>query len=186
LRDNQRKRLYRAEKVLGFDVFQDITEVRDYLARLYQQDWFKRVYPNARMPRVVQTWGSYHSMAGLTMRLLPHPERWVVLHELAHSLAGSSEVHGPKFAGVFLWLIKNAMGHEEYTKLKRSFREKRVKVNEIVEPVKYEWDGATLMKDGVKVDNPLSEVLAPEFTDVDLARQIVATVVNRSSEQDKE
>lgn len=185
MRDNQRKRVYKSEHVLPKDSFQNIDEARNYLYWLFRQDWFKRVYPKKRMPQVVETWGTYHSMNVLKgeMRLLPRPYRWIVLHELAHWLT-PMQAHGPKFVGAFLWLVKNAMGQGEYEKLKGSFREKRVVVNEIVEPAEYSWDGKTLTKDGVEV--PLETVLDPSFTDVDLARQIVQVLVNRKSEQYKE
>ena len=149
-RDNQRKKVYRAEDA-AFESHEEANErvetVEDIEAYVRYVFGLKRVqnaFPKAmpkgassfsgwQVPRVGD--GRHRRRAGATPYAIFMPRRarhkWVVLHELAHtiSLRIDSRIagHGWEYCETYLLLVRYALGVEAHDLLKASFKKHRVK-----------------------------------------------------------
>ncbi len=158
MRDNQRSKVYSAEqsvrktldlinafpartiKMYGSTLripeeykFGSFRSVAEYVWKVESFDW----YPESKgrvcvRPRKGDEKAHYQSG-----HIYVHPESaWalreiVVLHELAHHLTRlAAESHGAEFAGAFLWLVENVIGHEVAFLLRTAFYDHGVKIKE--------------------------------------------------------
>lgn len=104
--------------------FGDLAAVQAYVDRVLALNWVRGMWPRAELPvRLRERAGStraHYERAGAVMAVPTHGAgtRWalrelVVLHELAHHLAGDGEVpHGGPFADRLLSLVDGALGPE--------------------------------------------------------------------------
>lgn len=149
LRDNQRSRLYAAERA-AFDHagtkpdFQSTDECYEYLQKVISGKVFQRHYPyvkdwtiviragqgsrKASASRVQSGWDEFHCIT------LPKWARRkaVILHELAHHINDVESrnkpyaTHGWEFAAIFLDLVQKGMGKEDRQRLKDEFKARKV------------------------------------------------------------
>lgn len=131
-RDNQRSKVYSAELGSG------LCKVKQTIPDGELQGWVNAVLDRrvirsrwgARSAEVkltggyggARSWGSYKITASRGAR-----NEYVMLHEIAHLLAGQDAGHGPKFCGVLLFLVRNVLGKEEHAALLAAMRKNRVK-----------------------------------------------------------
>lgn len=137
LRDNQRARLYHAESVLDAKGGPEphlttVPQIEKWIAKLMKKPWFKR---NFYVAEVIIRPGRGARNASC-LRFGPIAEltlpRWartegVILHELAHGIVPARvALHGPEFAGTFIYLVEKVMGKDKADLLRDSFREGNV------------------------------------------------------------
>ncbi len=152
-RDSQRAKVYRAEGKAGIKSkrFETVPEVEAYLKRCFSHKWFHNHYPEATKFRVRdgrrrrRAGGRGYTILGGGRCILTMP-KWsryelVILHELAHGLTDlargysrgydSGEAgwapHGWQFCEIYLDIVRHFMGAAAGEKLRRSFREHRVR-----------------------------------------------------------
>lgn len=137
-RDSQRSRVYAAERCLpqhNVNVFGDVAQTQKFLDDVLAQRWF-RVRWNLRGGVEVRPGRGAASAAGGHInvgRRCRNPA--VVLHELAHEIirrdtrGGLAEhaAHGPAFAAVLAYLVRQVMGPEPAQALVAQFRAHRVR-----------------------------------------------------------
>lgn len=139
VRDTQRQRCYDAESAIqtGADPkLRNLADMQAFIDKVTEARWFQSRW--GRISVEVRA-GQRHTRAVSYGRVLHIPlwarEEEILLHELAHTLTshrvGSHIVswHGPEFAGVLLFLVKNVMGLDAWEKLRKSFKEHRVRFN---------------------------------------------------------
>lgn len=148
-RDNQRKRLYGAERVIWSHTSEaarrllvdtervpstgniTIEACQDYVDHLTQSAWFQRRWGLLTIRVKHKTSGK--ATGGYGRISLPPFGRCeaVILHEVAHNLSDFTwnAPHGPEFAGMLLTLVEHRMGKDTATLLRRSYREHRVRVS---------------------------------------------------------
>jgi len=142
-RDSQRSRLYAAESVIygkykskwavkysQYDLNSNtpIVFCQRYVDLILSQKFITKRYGQRRIA-VKSGRGGAMAIGGSIISL----GRWardesVVLHEIAHCLTPFSK-HGPEFAGVYLFLVRNVLGNEAATELRQSYRTNRVRYN---------------------------------------------------------
>jgi len=139
-RETQQKRMYDSEGFLwGTAVGTTQAEVKAYVEKVANYEWFRRRWGSQRF--TVETrnglggHGGYGNVVvGLnkTGRLgyEQGAQRNVVLHEMAHTLAGEDggNWHGPKFARTMLELVRYAVGPDAAKTLRENYKTNRVKV----------------------------------------------------------
>lgn len=130
-RDTQRARLYRAEEEVGPGRrLPTVADLQAYVDAVTAADWFVRRW-GERSYEVRP--GHGHRRATATRDGLLQLPRWartelVVLHEMAHPLgAPEAAPHGPEYAGVFLALVRRAMGPAPAQALEEAFGRHRVR-----------------------------------------------------------
>lgn len=135
-RDNQKARVYRAERIL-----QDhkssmkpmtIPECQKFVNRVLARQSTIKAYGKRYI--LVEhgrgggrASGSYYSGRYITLGVWARQPA-VILHEIAHHLAGFDAQHGPYFATVMLKLVRQVLGKEAHEKLLGSYAYHRVKV----------------------------------------------------------
>lgn len=138
-RDNQRRKLYRAEDVLKAHSkrLETVKDIERFVEKLRKRATLVRRYgPELRRSFYIGD-GRMRSKAGGDSRGIYMP-RWsrtefIVLHELAHSISirkfGRSTIagHGREFCGVYLDLVRYVLGKEAGEALKASFKAHGVK-----------------------------------------------------------
>lgn len=104
--------------------FGDLTAAQVYVDRVLDLNWVRRTWPRAALPvRLRERAGStraHYERAGAVMAVPTHRigtgwalRELVILHELAHHLAGDGEVpHGGPFADRLLALVDGVVGPE--------------------------------------------------------------------------
>ena len=147
-RDNQKSRHYAAERFLydaGKTVIKlnskrvpDLTfnltkqssihDCQSYLNIICDQYWFRQRFGERKIYIESgrgggQAFGTRKIKLGTWAR-----NEAVILHELAHCLTPNNK-HGAEFAGVFLFLVKNAFGADIAKQLRESYKTHRVKYN---------------------------------------------------------
>ena len=130
MRDSQKSRLYAAERD-AFDWGQTIKneDLQVWLERnVLSRAWFRRRFGNRYIHVDLMRGGG---RGGFGQILLGREARneWVMLHELAHNLAGTRAGHGPEFAGIYLRLVHHVMGREVAACLRDSYKKHRVRYN---------------------------------------------------------
>jgi putative metallohydrolase (TIGR04338 family) len=140
-RDNQRSKLYKAEKVLADKAFTyRLDTVRD-MERLVKKvqtraTLVRRYGPELRKPIFVGDGRGKRNAGGDGQGIyMPRWSRtaYIVLHELAHTISirkyGRSAIapHGRHFCAVYLDLVRFILGKEAADALKASFRDRGVK-----------------------------------------------------------
>jgi len=139
-RESQQQKMYNAEGFLwGEPVGTTVAEVQAYVDKVANYEWFRRRWGTQRFHVESQRGlGGHGGYGNVTVGLnltgqnghKPGAQRNVVLHEMAHTLAGSDggNWHGPKFARAMLELVRFAIGPAEAKQLRERFKQYRVKV----------------------------------------------------------
>lgn len=145
MRDNQRKKVYIAEReVFGKNAstakigmpLPTVGDVERYLSVVLSRKVVSRHY-DTQPVSVADGRGTRRAMAyggwKINIPLWARTE-WVVLHELAHILNNRDRrlgeqraAHGWEFAEIYLFLVKTMLGKDVEDLLKASFRKHRVK-----------------------------------------------------------
>lgn len=149
IRDNQKSRHYAAERFLydagrtiiksgsknlpdtKFNLTKEssIYDCQSYLNIICGQYWFRQRFGTRQIYVQSgrgggQAYGNYKITLGTWAR-----NEAIILHELAHCLAPSNVKHGAEFAGIFLFLVKNAFGADVTKQLRESYKTHRVRYN---------------------------------------------------------
>ncbi len=141
MRDNQRQRVYNAERTIpqwGADRIDDIHALRKYVKKITKSAWYrKRMAKNAdafrwadievRDGRCRRNAGGCRFNGYITMPKWSRT-RLVILHEIAHVCQPRiSAGHGREYCKVYLALVKKWIGKEASLALKTAFDEHGVK-----------------------------------------------------------
>lgn len=135
-RDNQKARVYKAERIL-----QDhkssmkpmtIGECQKFTNRVLARQaiiksYGKRYIAVERGRGGGRASGTYYSGRVITLGVWAR-QPVVILHEIAHHLAGLDAEHGPHFTAVMLKLVRAVLGKEAHEKLLGSYAYNRVRV----------------------------------------------------------
>lgn len=137
LRDNQRVRVYRAERVLHGQEKLDWQETQEWVAEITRTAWWRNrggravLVSDGRGRRKPCSFGGEISIPrSARMRV-------VILHELAHELTWTRRPvasHGPEFVGNLLALVGRFMGPEATKQLRGSYRKNRVRHSRANQP----------------------------------------------------
>lgn len=131
-RDNQRSKVYAAEKASG------LCKDEQTIPNAELQAWVDAVLDRrvirsrwgSRSVEVKLTGGYGGARAHGTYKITASPgarNEYVMLHEIAHILTPQDEGHGPRFCGVLLFLVRNVLGADAHKSLLTAMREHRVK-----------------------------------------------------------
>jgi hypothetical protein len=195
VRDNQRSKLYGAEhawagcspaaelliekgpRVAGTGNV-SIDACQAYVDDLLSRSWFQRRWGRRTISVRHKVSGSATGSYGKI-----HLPPWsrteaVILHELAHNLTPTERAaHGPEFAGVYLELVRYAVGQDAYRAQRASFRAARVRVSreDVPEPSQHRVRKPRPAPRPVKVPPPPQprEVPAQRVAAAELIRQAV-------------
>lgn len=131
MRDQQRARLYAAEAVLQSGTLDSVKECQEYVNKVLGRAYVRKHYQLPKEIKVLDGRRRRSACAdfdrdwGYVIRL----PRWsrseqVILHEIAHHVWGSSRGgdHGPRFAAIYLDLVRHMLGADEAAKLQTRFR----------------------------------------------------------------
>lgn len=149
-KDNQRKRVYRAEDkafYFGFrpERFKDENQVRSFITSVILNESVLKEYGNIGFVDIKLTNAplkfARHSLRGKHVHMLRLP-RWAwnkitILHEMAHGYTLNKygifnvQAHGPEFCTIYLNLIKIMMGEGWTRILANSFINHKVKYHGI-------------------------------------------------------
>lgn len=149
--DKQRVRLYRAER----EVFTEAIDKGDldgsfeqaevFANKVAQSSWVKKnvgswTYEQKRFRIDHSYQGRIRSHAGalytqhrgrwyptLFIARYHRYHKWVLLHEMAHWFAGPGNWHGPRFARIYLGLVRRFLGPEQARALRAAYSKHRVK-----------------------------------------------------------
>jgi putative metallohydrolase (TIGR04338 family) len=137
MRDNQRQRVYDAERATPMwdkDRIDDIHALTKYVTKICKSAWFRRRFPTMGIVRVKDGRRCRKATGGWGTINMPRWSRTkiIVLHELSHAVqnAASPEPqawHGREFCKIYLAFVKKWIGREAYDALKASFKEHGVK-----------------------------------------------------------
>ncbi len=140
MRDNQRSKVYKAEKVLWETgkKFVTVAEVEKYIEVVKKKAFVGKRYGaelNRRKINVDDGRGCRKAFGGPNGIVLPKWARIepVILHELAHVIQArrfgfsNVEAHGWEFCDIFLNLVQGVLGKEARDILQKSFKENKVR-----------------------------------------------------------
>lgn len=137
VRDSQRSKLYRSEDFLRFAVepLMSLAECQSFTDRVIA--WAQTYTPPAKgFPKRIMYWGKPEHVnvtdgrgrrmaaaCGHTIKL-PRWARhkWIILHEIAHTLQTEDPSHGRQFAAIYLDLVSRWMGKDTAAALRLSYR----------------------------------------------------------------
>ena len=149
VRDSQKSRHYSAERFLydtektviktGSTNFPEIKfnltkqssiyDCQSYLNIICEQYWFRQRFGTRQIYiEAGRNGGKAFGSNRITLGTWARNEA-IILHELAHCLAPHKAKHGAEFAGIFLFLVKNAFGADIAKQLRESYKTHRVKYN---------------------------------------------------------
>lgn len=140
-RDNQRSKLYKAERQCemtydgGGRVFESLEEIEAYVSKLLKYCWLKTICQpwQNRIPvkivvkskRVGASGSPYSKTISFSKAMMTQA---IVLHEVIHViLPPRIEWHGREFCSIFLKLVKHELGREKWLDLKQSFKDNNVR-----------------------------------------------------------
>ncbi len=133
MRDNQRQRVYNAERTTTMwtspERIDDIHALRKYVKKICKSAWYRRRF--VRYPLIEVGDGRRRRKAGGGWGEINMP-RWsrfklVILHEMAHAVHTYQPWHGREFCKIYLAMVKKWIGKEAYAGLKLAFDEHGVK-----------------------------------------------------------
>lgn len=142
IRDNQKSRHYASERFL-YDTGKTVTklgstfnltkessinECQVYLDVICDQFWFRQRFGKRQIWVQSGRGGGRAYGSRITLGTWARNEA-IILHELAHCLAPRTSKHNAEFAGIFLFLVKNAFGADKAKELRASYKTHRVKYN---------------------------------------------------------
>ena len=135
-RDNQKARVYKAERIL-----QDhkssmkpmtIGECQKFVNRVLARKAIIKIYGKRYIAVEKGKGGGRASGSAYSGRVITlgvwARQPVVILHEIAHHLAGLDAEHGPHYASVMLKLVRSVLGREAYETLLGSYAYNRVRV----------------------------------------------------------
>jgi len=135
-RDNQKARVYKAERIL-----QDhkssmkpmtIGECQKFVNRVLARKAIIKIYGKRYIAVEKGKGGGRASGSAYSGRVITlgvwARQPVVILHEIAHHLAGLDAEHGPHYASVMLKLVRSVLGKEAYETLLGSYAYNRVRV----------------------------------------------------------
>lgn len=139
-RETQRIKLYKAETVLRkyAQPLPEITDIERYIKKVFQYAHLKRRYGDHLLRDIIVKDGRGCRNALAFGRFSIAIPLWardthIVLHEVAHIIAhrvyGTYKIagHGWEYAGVYLEVVRAAMGVEAHNELKASFKKHKVR-----------------------------------------------------------
>lgn len=138
-RDSQRSKLYTAEDALLASEYNHSVTLEEaqqlvdkicqskVLAKKFGKMTIKVVPHRGRggVAKYETAWGGQRQIALGQFAL----SKLIVIHEVAHHMAGFQAQHGWKFARTYLDIVRNQMGQDAEKALRYSFREHKVKFN---------------------------------------------------------
>jgi len=139
-RETQQSKVYAAEGILwGTAVGTTRAEVQAYVDKVANYEWFRRRYGrqtfHVSTQRGLGGHGGHGDVAvGLNSTgsrgYQAGAQRNVVLHEMAHTIAGEDggNWHGPKFARVMLELVSHAVSADAGKMLREQYKTHKVKL----------------------------------------------------------
>ena len=140
VRDKQRKKVYRAEWELGLQIgfFRSLRSTLKWAREVVQSDWWK-INVGREVEFVLPKSNRRNAMCRFGKVCLPD-SRWawnklVVLHELAHFIAGSLAKHNERFCGIMLELVEEFLGLRWAVELRKAYEKHGVRYEVFV----YEW-----------------------------------------------
>lgn len=121
VRDNQKSRVYKAERQTGFQIDKrklepmSIQECQKFVNKVLARKSITKVYGNKKITVVAgrngalagYDWRGRYISAGVWAR-----QPVILLHEIAHHLAPYHVVHGPEFATILAHLYRTILGKE--------------------------------------------------------------------------
>ena len=143
-RDNQRSKVYAAERILDTRTFlEEIPDFKDcekLINKITKSRYVQNKYP--RVPEKVDViakrsggW-SFANSSRNYIKLSKYGQRnWIVIHEVAHIVSKRTygihiAGHGWQFAKVYLDLVRHFMGKDAHAALKESFKSHRVRTRQ--------------------------------------------------------
>jgi putative metallohydrolase (TIGR04338 family) len=145
-RDNQRQRLYDAQRLAGFydtGEVMTIKEAQKFVNQVISHKKTRQLHGKYRFQFsiyptkiVVEAGSGNHAtmrhrdweVVRLIRLSKAGRNKFIVLHEIAHHITWGRESHGPEFADVLLQFTTRYLGKPEADKLANAFNEKRVRV----------------------------------------------------------
>ena len=138
-RDNQKQRVYNAEKsVYKFGQTIPTNELQAYANKVLDKRAIRSRW-GTRNVRVECGRSSGASYGGRITLGVACRNEWVMLHELAHELAPREVKHGPEFVGIYLFLVDLILGKAEGNRLRAAFKEQRVRSSRKAIPAVQDW-----------------------------------------------
>jgi putative metallohydrolase (TIGR04338 family) len=142
IRDSQRKRVYDAERDVPQGLAWDsIVGAQRYVDRLLATPWWQQSFPSVWYVVVLDGGPRRYSDgdkgvdAGVIKLSSFMRNQLTILHELAHiARPAATAGHGPEFAGIYLFLVRQCMGNGVAAKLACNFDAHRVKVQDYAGP----------------------------------------------------
>lgn len=179
MRDNQRSRVYAAERG-AFKWGQTIPnhELSHWLeTQILSRAWFRRRWGNQTV-HVELGKGGGQAMHNLIRLGVGARNEWVFCHELAHVLTRQDPGHGTAFASVYLFLIKQVLGKDAEARLRAAFQMNRVKTRPSAVPAATTFNLKTLApRAKAKAPKPVKKPRRGTLADVEReAKKIGATV----------
>jgi putative metallohydrolase (TIGR04338 family) len=145
IRDFQRTRLYRAERLVSEGLrWDNLTAAQFYLDRLLASPWWQMYFPSVRCVVLFHREGTYalaHKGVHGGAIQLPHwaLNQRTLVHELAHIASPPETIgHGPIFAAIDLLLVQHCMGAHVAWELARHFSAHHVQVHAYEGP-RHHW-----------------------------------------------
>ena len=143
-RDVQRTRLYEAENCLSEGlVWDSLMAAQQYVDELLASSWWQRQFPSVRCVVLFDQGAKYaRAHKGVHGGAIQFPHRartqLTLLHELAHLASPTGTIgHGPVYAGIYLLLVRHAMGEPIAAQLASHFSVCRVRVQPYEAPRHY-------------------------------------------------
>lgn len=134
-RDNQKQRVYNAEKsVYKFGQTIPTNELQAYANKVLDKRAIRSRW-GIRNVRVELGRSSGASYGGRITLGVASRNEWVMLHELAHELAPREVKHGPEFVGIYIFLVDLVLGKAEGNRLRAAFKANRVRSSRKAIPV---------------------------------------------------
>ena len=150
MRDNQRSRLYAAERMAFGSPweyppdYKTMPECEAFVASVLRHKIFQRHYPEYESlnlllrpgKRVRSAFADTREIDGVVYHAITLPKfarsKHMILHELAHHLnnlrnPGDKEPHGHEFAAIYIDLVHKFLGIDTYRELRRCFTKKKVR-----------------------------------------------------------
>lgn len=145
-RDNQRQRLYNAERDVSIWTYEgkmSLNDIDDWLTSIFKSNWFKNRHPRADS-FIIHDGRSRRKAQGAAWGPVCHMwfPRWsrsqlVILHELAHGLSKLEcgwYDHGEIFARIYVELVERFIGKEVSEELRHCYIKYRVKCSDMQLP----------------------------------------------------
>ena len=145
-RDNQRHRLYEAQRLAGFYATAEVMTIKEaqkFVNQVLSHKRTKKLHERYRFQFstypskiVVEASSGNHAtyrhrnweLVRLIRLSKNGRNKFIVLHEIAHHIVWGRESHGAEFADVLLQFTTRYLGKSEADKLANAFNEKRVRV----------------------------------------------------------